>query len=110
MRDDFGIRVGAKDMASTGQIVSQLEVVVDFAVERDPQPAIASRHGLPASRRQIDDAQSIVAERRRAADVFERAERVRPPMVLDADHRIKHGALRSASEDSRNPAHRSINT
>src|SRR4029077_6069742 len=57
VNDRLGIRVRRKVMAAALQFTPQFGVVVDFAVQHDPEPAILVRNGLMAAG-QVDDAES----------------------------------------------------
>ena len=66
-----GLGVGARAVAMAGgfELRPDVGVVVDLAVEDDPDRAVLVRHRLMAGR-QIDDAQPPVAERRPIVDEF----------------------------------------
>ena len=70
-------------MALGRKLVAQLDVIEDFAVERDPDRAVLIGHRLPAAR-DVDDAQTGVSERRPrlAVDPI----RIGPAMPQYRDH------------------------
>ena len=55
MHDCFGVSFGPEDVAFRGQGRTQLDVVVDLAVECDPHRRVLVRHRLVAKRRHVDD-------------------------------------------------------
>ena len=59
-QDHLGVGRGAEGSTGGDQFVSQFDVVIDFAVEYDREPAAA--HGLPTGLRQVDDRQPAVAQ------------------------------------------------
>ena len=63
LKDHFGVAFGAKRVAERFQFLAQLEVVVDFAVERQPQLLARHCHWLVTGRREIEDRQAAVSER-----------------------------------------------
>jgi hypothetical protein len=67
VHDRFGVRARAEHVSRRGQPRGQLAIVVDLAVERDPDGAILARHRL-AARLEVDDAQPADAERGGTAD------------------------------------------
>lgn len=56
-KDHFG--VGGRDEVADPQFLTQLDVIVDLAIENDPVPGTV-RHRLPAGIFQVDDAQAPV--------------------------------------------------
>ena len=62
MKDRFGIGCRSKLVACRIECCLELTVVVDLAVEADAQRPILVRHRLSSAFREIDDAQSSMAE------------------------------------------------
>src|ERR1035438_10117500 len=77
--------MASKRMSQFLELRPKLDVVVDFAVERDPVTAGLVRHRLTAGLVQVDDRKTAVAERhtRRLVEAFA----IRPAVTLDRDHR-----------------------
>src|SRR4029077_1180627 len=59
--DDLRVRVRAQPVATLKKVASQLEVVVELAVERDPELAVARAHRLVAAL-DVDDREASVTE------------------------------------------------
>src|SRR5919108_1851137 len=81
--DRFGIARGAEDVALLLELVPELAIVVDLAVEHDPDGGVLVRHGLLAAG-QVDDAQTAHAERHTVSEID--AFLVRSAMDHDAAH------------------------
>ena len=60
--DGFGVGLGAERWPRASQVAAQLAVVVDLAVEDDPDRAVLVGHRLLAAGA-VDDGQAPVAER-----------------------------------------------
>ena len=90
--EHLGIRLGAKTVSSRQQAVTQLPIVVDFAVERDPDPAVLVRERL-LSGRQTDDAEAAVTETDLWLDVT--AFLVRSTVGEECLHRLESAAVDS---------------
>ena len=58
----LGVTVGAETVALGLQLLAQLAVVVDGAIEHDGQPQIGHHHGLMGLLRQIHDLQPAMAQ------------------------------------------------
>jgi hypothetical protein len=69
VQDDFGVGLGPKSMTVSNEIFTKFDVVEDFTVERDPERSVGVRHRLSATR-EIDDAQTRVAEASAGVDVY----------------------------------------
>ena len=67
--EDLGIAAAAEDMSARDELRAQIEVVVDLAVERDPDGAVLVAHRLRAGRGEIDDGQAAMTEGDGAVDV-----------------------------------------
>ena len=68
MDDDFGVAAGPEDVSALLEVVPQLAVVVDLAVEDDPDRAVFVGHRLmPAL--EVDDAQPAHAERDAVSEI-----------------------------------------
>ena len=82
----------------------ELDVVEDFAVERDPKGSILVRHGLTAAG-EIENAQPCVGQAGTRLDVH--AAVVRPAVIQHGDHagQIICVDVGSRRHDSRNAAH-----
>jgi hypothetical protein len=65
--DHLGVRGGEEPVAGRRESGPQLLVVVDAAVEDQGEPQLLVGHRLPARLGQVDDLQTAVAERDRAA-------------------------------------------
>jgi len=105
--DDLGVGIGTeREVLKLG---AQLPVVVDLAVESDPQPLARIGHRLDAGVAEVDDAQAVVAEARELARVvgFDVCGRgVGPAMVLRRDHRFELGERGARPEHARDSTHR----
>ena len=62
MQQHLGVGVGAKHAPLGFELAAQFAVVVDFAVERDAQPAISAEHRLGAGIGKVDDGQAPVRQ------------------------------------------------
>ena len=62
--EDLGVAVGAEREAVAPELLSQLAVVVDLAVVRDPVAPVAVLHGLRAAFRRVDDRQPPMSQGR----------------------------------------------
>jgi hypothetical protein len=83
VQDDLGVRGGLESLDS--EFLTQLDVVVDLAVERDPI-AVPVGHRLLAGT-EIDDAEPAVGEADVTAGVGPRPVPVRPAVLLEVVHR-----------------------
>ena len=61
--EHLGVAVAAEHVSVRNQLGAQMQVVVDLAVEGDPDGPVLVRHRLGAGRGEIDDRQAPVAER-----------------------------------------------
>ena len=66
LQQDLGVAGGAELASELLQLVLQLEVVVDLAVEHDREPPVGALHRLMAGRRQVENRQTPEAEAHRA--------------------------------------------
>jgi hypothetical protein len=73
----FGVGPATKLMTATAQAVAQLLVVVDLAVEDDPDGLILVRHRLSAGARQVE-------ERKPAMNQLTAISRIEPSTVRTA--------------------------
>jgi hypothetical protein len=62
MNDHLGIRIAIETMARCDKFRTDFQVVVDFAVEGDPDGSILIRHGLVTGLGQIDDGKASMAQ------------------------------------------------
>ena len=62
VQQDLGVGVGLEGIALGFELLAQLAVVVDFAVEGDAQAAIGSGHRLGTGGGEIDDGEAAVGE------------------------------------------------
>src|SRR5262245_45501202 len=62
MDDRFGVAIGAKLVAGAFEPATEVEVVIDFAVEDEPNGAVFVRHRL-ASGDEVDDREAAKAKR-----------------------------------------------
>src|SRR5712692_1246286 len=104
MDDDLRIGVGPERVAGRAEMTRQLLIVVDAAVEGDPDAAVFVGERLPPAFR-IDDRQTPMPEPNRAVKIH--AFTVRAPMRKDPRHRLKpRGLYRPSScHHSGYPAH-----
>ena len=65
VQEDLGIRSGAQIAGAESELLAQLGEVVDFAVERDDQPAARTRHRLAAGIAQVENREAAMSERER---------------------------------------------
>jgi hypothetical protein len=107
VRDDLGVAAAAEAVPLGLQVLAQLRVVVDLAVDDDGDLAVLVRHRLAARLGQIDDREPAVAERDGAVGV--EAEAVGPAVhhrgreELDGSSRRR--VLRAPRERPGDPAH-----
>jgi hypothetical protein len=94
--DDFGIPLREKTMAFGGQLVAQLPVIVDAAVEDDGQAELRIDHRLLRCGSEIDNAQPPMAER--DAVLHERTAGIGAARPHAPDHRRNTGAGSAAIE------------
>ena len=106
VNDGFGVAVSAVLVAASDELFAQGLVVVDFAVEDDPERAIFIRERLVAGG-EIDNAEAAHADAEAAIDV--KALVVRPAVSHDVAHLAQRGAvgpgIASKFENSCNAAH-----
>jgi hypothetical protein len=106
MQDDFCVGVCAEAPAAADQVLAQLDVIEDFAVERDMQCAVVVRHRLLTGR-EVDDAQARVAKPDAAIEV--NALPVRSAMRDGSDHALQQRAIhrddRLLTMKANNPTH-----
>ena len=69
MQDDLGVGVCPEPSAERLELAPELDVVVDLAIERDPEVALLQAHRLFAGRRGVDDRESGVGEAELAVHV-----------------------------------------
>ena len=84
LENNFGIGTCAKARAPGGEIGTQLAVVVDLAVENNPDASAGIHHRLVGVRAEIDDRQPAVAKHGGAA--YSDALVVRPAMRQPPHH------------------------
>ncbi len=89
--DHLGVAPGPEAVSQRGQLLAELHVVVDLAVEDHPDPVVLAGEGL-LPRGQVDDRQAGVAQRR--APVTVEAALVRPAVPERGDHRLEVRELR----------------
>ncbi len=102
----FGVGSTDEVVAGGSEVLGELHVVVDLAVEDDPQIAIVADHGLVTRRREIDNRQPPRAKADRARDVQPRVIRspVSEPIAHGHDHRGSHRRAVGA-DDAYDAAH-----
>jgi hypothetical protein len=108
MEDDLGVAPRPEDVAAR-QLVAEVVVVVDLAVEDEPERPVLVRHGLPAGVR-IDDGKPRVTQD--DAPLAAHPMAVGPAMGEGRQHR-RHGIavggpVPLALDDARDPAHRGL--
>ncbi len=95
------------DVALGLELAAQLGVVVDLAVEGDPDRAVLVGHGLAALRAEVDDRQPGLAQADRT--VRPDAAAVRPAVAQGAVHAGDQGGIgrpaRVAVQNAVNAAH-----
>src|SRR5215467_13391011 len=69
MNDSFGIGIGAEDMPAGAKFVAQLEEVINFSIENDPDAFIFVRNWLMPGRK-VDDAEAAHPEPDGSIDVI----------------------------------------
>src|SRR5438270_1027733 len=89
MKDHLGVGRGPEKMTSPDQILAQLDIVEDFAVEADPNGAVGTRHGLCPTG-EIDNAEPRMSKTRKC--VFKYAVPIGPTMRDCADHALQQAA------------------
>jgi len=90
-KENLRVAMTAKAMAQPFELLSQLDKVVDLAIERDHPSSRLRRHGLMAVRRQVDDRQATVTERDAGRRIDPRTSIVGPAIgdrVSHRDHRV----------------------
>ena len=104
--DDLGVRARREGVPAGGEDPGELAVVVDLAVEDDPDPAVLARHRLVAGR-EVDDLEP--AHREPRGPVHEEALVVGPAVGEPVVHAPQDGGVRApvgAREDvPDDPAH-----
>ena len=63
MQQDFSIAGRPKHAAATFQLATQLTIIVNFSVERDPRPQLRKDHRLIAIDAQIDNRETPMGQR-----------------------------------------------
>ena len=86
LEDDLGVGGGEEAVARRGELLAELAVVVDAAVEDDREAEVGVHHGLAPRGGQVDDAQAAVAERR--GSLGPQAARVGPPVAHGRGHAV----------------------
>jgi hypothetical protein len=85
VNDGLGVGVGVEAVTAGTQVVAQLAIVVDFAVEDDPDRAVFIANRLMTAR-EVDDAQP--SHPQRDTIVHEHTFIVRTPMPDDLAHSV----------------------
>ena len=102
--------VRAEDVTEADELGAQLGVVVDLAVEDEPERAVLVRHRLHRRRREVDDREPAIPE----PDASVRGEPGRGAVGPAVDHRLAHagdelavdrGCGRVEAEDAGDAAH-----
>ena len=106
MKNDFGVAMGAKDMALRLQFGAHFREIVDFAVEDDRQALILGQHRLRAAG-QVDDRQAQMAQAhaRRGPNAAAVGTAMRHRVQHRAHPRGIDGLCRFEVEDARYAAH-----
>src|SRR5207245_8644768 len=105
---------GAEDAPRSLELLAQLEVVVDLAVDDDVQAPVRRGHGLRGRGGQIDDAQATMSQHHRIAArgrlAAPQSLAVRPAMAQLVQHRAHQapGAVEISSYDAGYAAHGSV--
>src|SRR5579872_2813543 len=105
VENDFGVRLRGKLVASSEEIFAKLDVIKDFAVERDPQIAVHRGHRLGAAG-DINDAEPRTRQSRGPFNMD--GVRIRTSMADGGDHGSELIGLWLAAvefQDSGNSAH-----
>src|SRR5512135_3062463 len=62
MHHDFGVGMGAETVSVFFQLLAQLSIIINLAVERDPDRFVLVAHGLLSRWGKINDAQALMPE------------------------------------------------
>ena len=84
LEQHLGVAVRVELVALGLQLAAQLRVVVDGAVEHQPQAQLGVEHRLGRARRQVHDLQAPVSKAHRVP--YEQSARIRPARCLDVGH------------------------
>jgi hypothetical protein len=92
MKDSLSIAMRSIDVAASFELVAEIGVVVDFAIERNVQSLVFVSHRLMAGR-YVDDTQSAVTQ----ADipVDKKTCVIRPAMSNNITHALEHADIQS---------------
>src|SRR5262249_55092382 len=106
MHDYFGVAGGAKTMTSGLEVLAQSAIVVNFAVEDDPDGLVLVSDGLVAGP-EVDDAQTPHAQSDRGLDVVPEVigAPVRDPVAHCLEGRQGDGMPGIRVDDARYAAH-----
>src|SRR5580698_10322498 len=84
----LGVGMGAKGPIGF-QVFSQLGVIVDLSIVGDDR-AVGADHGLPSSRRWIDNCEAAMRKTDAAAFILPETETVGPAMLDQRAHGCEH--------------------
>ena len=104
--DHLGVGGGEEPVTVSPQLLAQLLVVVDAAVEHRDQPQFVVNHRLGAGLGQVDDRQSAVGQRDRT--VMPEPVPIRSPWLHHGGDPVDRGDIGRASR--RTGIHRSVRT
>ena len=107
VEDDLGVAVCAEDVAAGAKVGGEFLVVVDAAVEGDPDAAVLVGHRLAAALG-VDDGQAIVPEHQPLRGALPETLAVGPAMEHRAEHRPQPVTIRQGAMNCRNPAHQEL--
>src|ERR1700723_851319 len=104
--EDLTIAVGPENLAQRFQLTFQLNIIIDLAVEDQPVTIVFIGQRLMPCVTQIDNRQSAVAERKRAAPGFEDLPALTVPPSMTYDVYI--GFIGRKAKGRKNAAHDSM--
>src|SRR4051794_2568129 len=106
LEDDLGVALGEEAIAHCLQLGTQLAKIVNAAIECDAEAQRRVDHRLLRSRREIEDAETAMAERNSTLHVHaSRIGAARLHCVIDAAERCER-RLTGISDFTTNAAHR----
>jgi hypothetical protein len=109
MQNSFGVAMGPELVAARQEIRTEIAVIINFAVERDPDGLVLIGDGLVTAR-QIDDAQAAVSQAHGSIQV--KALIIRPSMRHRVRSALKRngvgGLTRTEIVNSTNAAHKQL--
>ncbi|MGY4296813.1 hypothetical protein ACVWXN_004908 [Bradyrhizobium sp. i1.4.4] len=86
-QQDLRITIAGEALACALELLPQWLVVVDLAVERNDEAAVARKHWLPARIGEIDDGQPAMPERNAGVTIAPEPVRIRTAVAQASRHR-----------------------